>query len=157
MATTAPAVTSAVDSQSTPIRSHTGRGLPPVGAGGLVQDSSSGSALRNVAVAASMSATSRASWSRTVCGMAPVSSEISLRSSRGSGPPRGNGNAAKPASEPADDGELTYCFSMARTYLSALDLQRPDRPRDDHSKLSLTTPLTLYICGCAVAALRLCC
>jgi hypothetical protein len=32
---------------------------------------------------------------------------------------------------------------MARTYLSALDLQRPDRPRDDHSKLSLTTPLTL--------------
>jgi hypothetical protein len=27
---------------------------------------------------------------------------------------------------------------MARTYLSALDLQRQDRPRDDHRMLSLT-------------------
>ena len=61
MATTAPAVTSAVDSQSTPIKSHTGRGLPPVLAGALVQDSSAGSARRSTAVAASMSATSRAS------------------------------------------------------------------------------------------------
>ena len=51
MATTAPAVTSAVDSQSTPMRSHTGRGLPPVLAGALVQDSSAGSARRSVAVA----------------------------------------------------------------------------------------------------------
>jgi LemA protein len=32
---------------------------------------------------------------------------------------------------------------MARTYVSGLDLQRPDRPRDNHSKLSLTEPLTL--------------
>src|SRR5579864_54537 len=143
MATTAPAVTSAVDSQSTPIRSHTGRGLPPLLAGALVQDSSAGSARRSAAVAASMSATSRASWSRTVCAMAPSPSVISLKSSRGRSSLRGKANAAMSASEAADDGELTYCFSMARTYLSALDLQRPDRPRDDHSKLSLTTPLTL--------------
>jgi hypothetical protein len=27
--------------------------------------------------------------------------------------------------------------------VSALDLQRPDRPRDNHSTLSLTKPLTL--------------
>src|SRR6202051_2573218 len=147
MATTAPAVTNAVDSQSTPIRSHPGRGLPPVLAGALVQDSSAGSALRNAAVAASMSATSRASWSRTVCASAPASSVISLKSSRSSGSLHGKANAAMSAAEPADDGELTYCFSMARTYLSALDLQRPDRRRDDHSKLSLTTPLTLYICA----------
>jgi hypothetical protein len=45
---------------------------------------------------------------------------------------------------------------MAHTYLSALDLQRPDRPRDDQSKLSLTTPLTLSIGGCAVAGQWLC-
>jgi LemA protein len=32
---------------------------------------------------------------------------------------------------------------MARTYVSGLDLQRPDGPRDNHSKLSLTEPLTL--------------
>jgi hypothetical protein len=40
--------------------------------------------------------------------------------------------------------------------VSALDLQRPDRPRDDHSKLSLMTPLTLSIGRCALSRQRLC-
>src|ERR1700689_4262389 len=157
MATTAPAVTSAVDSQSTPMRSHTGRGLPPLLAGALVQDSSAGSARRSTAVAASMSATSRASWSRTVCAIAPASSPISLKSSRGSDSLRGELSATMSAPECSDDSELTYCLSMARTYVSALDLQRPDGPRDNHSKLSLTEPLTLSIRGCVVGGQRLCC
>ena len=38
MATTAPAVTSAVDSHSTPMISHTGRGLRAAGSSGLDQD-----------------------------------------------------------------------------------------------------------------------
>ena len=75
----------------------------------------------------------------------------------GSGSLRGEANATMSASECSDDNELTYCFSMARTYLSALDLQRPDRPRDDHSRLSLTTPLPLSVGGCAAARRPLCC
>src|SRR5580700_5928588 len=75
--------------------------------------------------------------------MAPASSANSPKSSSGSGSLRGEASPTMSVSEPADDSELTYCFSMARTYVSAQDLQRPDRPRDDHSKLSLTKPLTL--------------
>ena len=49
MAKTAPMVTRAVESHSTPMTNHSGRGLCMAAAGGSIQDSSSGSALRNVA------------------------------------------------------------------------------------------------------------
>jgi CoA-binding domain len=62
--------------------------------------------------------------------IAPASSANSLKSSRGSGSLRGEASATMPVSEPADDSELTYCFSMARTYVFDSDLQRPDRPRE---------------------------
>lgn len=59
MAATAPSVTTAVENHRTAISSHTGRGLGLACAGGFVQDSSAGSALRNAAAALSMSAMSR--------------------------------------------------------------------------------------------------
>jgi len=58
MAKTAPMVTRAVESHSTPMSNHSGRGLCMAAAGGSIQDSSSGSALRNVADARSIAAIS---------------------------------------------------------------------------------------------------
>ena len=65
MAKTALMVTRAVESHSTPMSNHSGRGLCMAAAGGSIQDSSFGSALRNVADARSIAAISRSNWSRS--------------------------------------------------------------------------------------------
>ena len=65
MAKTAPIVTSAVESHSTPMSNPTGRGFCITIAGATVQDSKAGSARRNAADARSIAAISRSSWARS--------------------------------------------------------------------------------------------
>ena len=139
MAATAPSVTTAVENHSTAISSHTGRGLGLACAGGFVQDSSAGSALRSAAAALSISAMSRASWSVSApAGGAELSASPGVR----------------PRSPPqsCENRPARYCRPRSPRKASAVDastwrppvcrppesLEDKRRGRDIHYRLTLT-------------------